>query len=180
MAELPCLYILLDHSASMNGAPLEALRQGMQVLLSAFERYSGQPIRAALIAYESAPTAVTAPQAIDSPSFSAEVDLILAALEPAGASNLGRALRRLAAELPKDAPAAIYLFSDGGFTDDWQSALAELRPRLKRFYAVACGMAADYQTLGAADQVLRVSDLTADLLLATLRDIVRDIVRGAK
>jgi uncharacterized protein YegL len=173
MAESPYLYILLDHSASMSGAPLEALRQGMQVLLSAFERYSGQPIRAALLAYESAPTAVTALQAIDSPLFNADANLILATLESAGASNLGKALRRLAAELPQGALAVIYLFSDGGFTDDWQCALAELRPRLKRFYAVACGMAANRATLAAADQVLPVSDLTADLLLATLRDIVR-------
>jgi hypothetical protein len=35
-------------------------------------------------------------------------------------------------------------------------------------------MAADHETLSAAaDQVLRVSNLTADLLLATLRDVVR-------
>lgn len=173
MAEPLCVYILLDHSASMSGAPLEALRQGTQVLLSAFERYSGRPIQAALIAYESVPTAVTALQAVDSALFDAEANLILATLESAGASNLGKALRRLAAELPQDALAAVYLFSDGGFTDDWQCALRELRPHLKRFYAVACGMSADLETLAAADRVLRVSDLTTDLLLETLRDVAR-------
>ncbi|MCS6872696.1 MAG: VWA domain-containing protein [Anaerolineae bacterium] len=169
MAETLCVYILLDHSASMSGTALESLRQGVQVLLSAFESYSGRLIKAAVLAYESMPTVVTPLQAIHSELFHADVNLILATLEPVGASNLGKALRRLAVELPQGASAALYLFSDGGFTDDWQEALAELRPRLKRFYAVACGIAPDRATLSAADQVLSVGSLTTDSLLATLR-----------
>ncbi|PJF31771.1 MAG: hypothetical protein CUN51_02180 [Candidatus Thermofonsia Clade 1 bacterium] len=171
MPEPLYVYVLLDHSASMSGTALEALRQGAQVLLSALESYNGRPIQAALIAYESAPTAVMALQPAHSELFHADANLILATLEPAGTSNLGRALRRLAADLPSDVSTVLYLFTDGGFTDDWQAALAEVRPRLKRFYAVACGMSADRAALSVADQVLSVGDLTADTLLATLRAI---------
>ncbi len=165
------LYILLDHSASMGGAALEALRQGAQVLLSALESCTGRPLRATLIAFESEPTVVTDPQDVRTGLFNADVNLVLATLEPAGASNLGKALRHLAKALPDSTAAVLYLFSDGGFTDDWLEALAELRPRLKRFYAIACGMAADRAALAAADQVLPVGDLTADSLLTALRAI---------
>ncbi|MFN7209035.1 MAG: vWA domain-containing protein [Aggregatilineales bacterium] len=170
MAEPLYVYLLLDHSASMSGAALESLRQGAQALLSAFESYGGRPLRAALLAFESAPTALTPPQDVRAELFHADFNLILATLEPAGASNLGGALRRLAAELP-DAPVALYLFSDGDFTDDGLEALAELRPRLKRFYAVACGMAANRAAFAAADQVFSVQQLTADVLLMSLRAI---------
>jgi uncharacterized protein YegL len=171
IAEPLCAYILVDCSASMSGAPFEALRQGVQVLLNAFERYNGRAVQAALLAFESAPILMTPLQAAHSEAFIADANQILATSEPAGASNLGKALRQLAAALPEGAMTALYLFSDGGFTDDWQSALAQVRPRLKCFYAVACGLSADREALSAADQVLSVDGLTADTLLTALRAI---------
>lgn len=169
MAEPLCVYVLIDHSASMNGAALESLRQGVQVLLSAFESYRGRPLKVSLLTFESTPTLLTPLSDAEAEEFTTDVSLILATLETVGASNLGKALRHLAQSLSEGAHNILYLFSDGNFTDDWQAALEALRPSLRRIYAVACGMAANQETLAVADQVLLVGNLTADALLATLR-----------
>ncbi|MCE7948834.1 MAG: VWA domain-containing protein [Chloroflexi bacterium CFX4] len=169
MAEPLCVYVLIDHSASMNGAALESLRQGVQVLLSAFEGYRVRPLKVSLLTFESTPTLLTPLSDAQAEEFTTDVSLILATLETAGASNLGKALRRLAESLSEGTHNILYLFSDGNFTDNWQAALEALRPNLRRLYAVACGMAANRETLAVADQVLLVGNLTADALLTTLR-----------
>ncbi len=169
MAEPLCVYVLIDHSASMNGAALESLRQGVQVLLSAFEGYRGRPLKVSLLTFESTPTLMTPLSDAEAEEFTTDVSLILATLETAGASNLGKALRHLADHLLEGTHNILYLFSDGNFTDDWEATLAALRPNFRRIYTVACGMAANRETLAAADQVLWVSNLTADALLTTLR-----------
>ncbi|MCC7448575.1 MAG: hypothetical protein IT324_14240, partial [Anaerolineae bacterium] len=48
-------YLLLDTSASMTGAPLEALKQGLQLLCGTFIARCTRPVHISLIGYESVP-----------------------------------------------------------------------------------------------------------------------------
>ncbi len=158
-------YLLLDTSASMTGAPLEALKQGLQLLCGTFLSRSKRPVRVSLIGFESAARAITSLQAVE--------DFAMPALDAAGSSGLGGAFRLLAQSMPDHDPTLVYVFTDGEPTDDWETALETLRPRVRQIVGIACGPAADAAMLGTiADPTFQMRELTPDLLFDTFRGMV--------
>lgn len=160
-----CVILLLDSSASMHGAPLESLRSALHLLCSTFISRSKRPVQIAMIAYESEAKVVLPlvnVQAVELPK-----------LDPAGASNLGKALglaASLMGGLAEGTPALMYILTDGDPTDDWQAALTALRPRLKGSYGVFCGMKANADTLKSElTHIYYTRELTPDLLFDTFR-----------
>src|SRR5688500_4737998 len=96
-------YLLLDTSASMAGAPLEALKQALHLLCGTFISRSKQPIKVGVISYESTPKEITPlgdVQAFEMPT-----------LEAGGASNLGKAFRLVSEKLSESDPTVIYVFT---------------------------------------------------------------------
>jgi uncharacterized protein YegL len=157
------IYLLLDISASMTGAPLEALKQGVNLLRNTLATRTARPSTVAAIAYESTPRELF-------PEAPAPGDLSLPPLEPGGASNLGRALRLLAEAAPQERPALLYIFTDGEPTDDWETALAGIRARVERVYAVLCGPgASETPFTQQVDRVFRIGDFSPERMLDTLR-----------
>jgi uncharacterized protein YegL len=78
-------WLLLDTSASMAGAPLEALKQALHLLCGTFISRSKQPVKVGVMSYESTIHEITPlgdVQGFEMPK-----------LEAGGASNLGKAFR---------------------------------------------------------------------------------------
>jgi uncharacterized protein YegL len=152
MRRLP-VYLLLDTSGSMSGEAIEAVKNGVQVMISSL-RQNPQAIETAFISIITFDT--EARQLVpltDLASFQ------MVELKATGTTALGAALKllsnRIDVELNKttmeqkgDWKPLVFIMTDGVPTDDWQSGMAELKKR-KTALTVACaaGSKADTNAL---------------------------------
>lgn len=152
MRRLP-VYLLLDTSGSMSGEPIEAVKNGVQVMISSL-RQNPQAIETAYISIITFDT--TAKQLIpltDLASFQ------MVNIQAGGTTALGEALKmvsnKIDTEVAKttteqkgDWKPLIFIMTDGTPTDDWQSGLNEFKKR-KTAFVVACaaGSKADTSVL---------------------------------
>jgi uncharacterized protein YegL len=168
MTEPLHVYTLLDVSASMHGAPVESLRQGLQSLVGTLIARSKRPVQIAIITYESTPTLLM-PLA-DVTTFGTFP--IPRTFPTEGTSGLGAALRFLLDSLPAHDPALLYIFTDGEPTDDWESVLPQAADRLNAIYGLICGLIADPRETALAahlERIFRMQDLTPDRAFDTFR-----------
>ena len=152
MRRLP-VYLLLDTSGSMSGEPIEAVKNGVQLMISSL-RQNPQAIETAflsIITFDS-----TAQQIIpltDLASFQ------MVDIRASGVTALGDALKlvsqkidtevaRTTTEQKGDWKPLVFIMTDGVPTDDWQSGLNEFKKR-KTSFTVACaaGSGADTKIL---------------------------------
>ena len=168
MRRLP-VYLLLDTSGSMTGEPIEAVKNGVQMMVHSL-RQNPQAIETAfvsIITFDS-----EAKQLIpltDLASFQT-VDL-----KAAGTTALGAALSLLADKLENEVTKTtleqkgdwkpiVFIMTDGVPTDDWQAGFQKLKA-VKKGLIVGCaaGNNADDKVLKEiADQVVRLSNTDAD------------------
>ena len=168
MRRLP-VYLLLDTSGSMTGEPIEAVKNGVQMMIHSL-RQNPQAIETAfvsIITFDS-----DAKQLIpltDLASFQT-VDL-----KAAGTTALGAALSLLADKLENEVTKTtleqkgdwkpiVFIMTDGVPTDDWQAGFQNLKA-VKKGLIVGCaaGNNADDKVLKEiADQVVRLSNTDAD------------------
>lgn len=152
MRRLP-VYLLLDTSGSMSGEPIEAVKNGVQIMISSL-RQNPQAIETAflsVITFDS-----TAQQIIpltDLASFQ------MVDIKATGVTALGEALKLVAnkidtevakttTEQKGDWKPLVFIMTDGIPTDDWQSGLNEFK-KSKVAFTVACaaGSGADANIL---------------------------------
>ena len=168
MRRLP-VYLLLDTSGSMTGEPIEAVKNGVQMMVHSL-RQNPQAIETAfvsIITFDS-----EAKQLIpltDLASFQT-VDL-----KAAGTTALGAALSLLADKLETEVTKTtleqkgdwkpiVFIMTDGVPTDDWQAGFQKLKA-VKKGLIVGCaaGNNADDKVLKEiSDQVVRLSNTDAD------------------
>lgn len=168
MRRLP-VYLLLDTSGSMTGEPIEAVKNGVQMMVHSL-RQNPQAIETAfvsIITFDS-----EAKQLIpltDLASFQT-VDL-----KAAGTTALGAALSLLADKLENEVTKTtleqkgdwkpiVFIMTDGVPTDNWQAGFQKLKA-VKKGLIVGCaaGNNADDKVLKEiTDQVVRLSNTDAD------------------
>lgn len=159
MRRLP-VYLLLDTSGSMMGEPIEAVKVGMQTMVSTLrkEPYALETAYLSVITFESSANQLvplTEIAAFQAPSIAAS-----------GATALGEALALLAdkidsevvrstAEVKGDWKPLVFLMTDGLPTDDWLKGLNRLK-RAKTGMIVACaaGHGADTTILKQITEVV--------------------------
>lgn len=141
MRRLP-VYILLDTSGSMMGEPIEAVKNGVQIMISSL-RQNPQAIETAflsIITFDS-----TANQIVPLTDLST---FQVPDIQSSGTTSLGEALNlvsncidrevaKTTAESKGDWKPLVFIMTDGIPTDDINSGLAELKKR-KTAFIVAC------------------------------------------
>ncbi len=166
MRRLP-VYLLLDTSGSMSGEPIEAVKNGVQIMISSL-RQNPQAIETAfisIITFDSSARQII--PLTDLASFQ------MMDIRATGTTALGDALKLVATcidnEVAKtttenkgDWKPLVFIMTDGVPTDDWESGLNEFNKR-KTAFTVACaaGSGADTTVLRQITQNV-VSLDTAD------------------
>jgi uncharacterized protein YegL len=152
MRRLP-VYLLLDTSGSMSGEPIEAVKNGVQIMISSL-RQNPQAIETAflsVITFDSSAQQII--PLTDLASFQ------MVDIKATGVTALGEALKLVAhkietevakttTEQKGDWKPLVFIMTDGIPTDDWQSGLNEFK-KAKVAFTVACaaGSGADANIL---------------------------------
>lgn len=152
MRRLP-VYLLLDTSGSMNGEPIEAVKNGVQVMISSL-RQNPQAIETAYISIITFDTEARQLVPLTDLASFQMVDL-----KATGTTALGSALKLLSSRIDEEVARTtpeqkgdwkplVFIMTDGVPTDDWQSGMTEFRKR-KTALTVACaaGSKADTKAL---------------------------------
>jgi len=142
MRRLP-IYLLLDTSGSMTGEPIEAVRNGVQILLSALRQdpYALETAYLSIITFDT-----TARQVVPLTELTA---FQMPDIQATGVTALGDALKLVAerahVEVMKttndqkgDWKPVVFLMTDGTPTDDWKRGLTAFQKQ-KFGMVVACG-----------------------------------------
>jgi uncharacterized protein YegL len=133
MRRLP-VYLLLDTSFSMRGEPIEAVKKGIEMLISTLRKdpYALETAYLSIIVFNS-----SADQVVPL----TELFLMrMPEIEAKGRSCLGEGLKLLAQSIEKDVIKSTYeqkgdwkplvfIMTDGGSTDPWKKAATDLRKR---------------------------------------------------
>lgn len=154
------VYLLLDCSGSMDGAPIEAVRRGVELFAQEVrsDTFANQTVHVAVITFDDDARMVTkglAPiEEFRPPQISA-----------AHSTSLGKALQVLRESLDKDVRPTVkggekgdwkplvFILTDGEPTDDWQTPRQEILARQQRkvlnVITVGCGPHLNEQNLKA-------------------------------
>ncbi len=166
MRRLP-VYLLLDTSGSMSGEPIEAVKNGVQILVSTLRQdpYALETAYLSVITFDSsarqvAPLAELA--AFQSPALSASGTTALGEALGLLAERVEAEVARTTADAKGDWKPLVFLMTDGAPTDDWRKGLDRLKQvRTGVIVACAAGQGADTAILKQITEVVVALD-TAD------------------
>lgn len=166
MRRLP-VYLLLDTSGSMHGEPIEAVKNGVQVLVSTLRQdpYALETAYLSIITFDSA-----AKQIVPLTELSM---FQMPDIQVSGTTSLGEALSLLSTKVDTEVTKTtfeqkgdwkplVFIMTDGEPTDDFRKGLAEFKKqKFGMVVACAAGQGANTNTLKEITEVVVQLD-TAD------------------
>ncbi|MEI2784131.1 MAG: VWA domain-containing protein [Candidatus Nanopelagicales bacterium] len=166
MRRLP-VYLVLDVSGSMHGEPIEAVRNGMQILVSTLrtDPYALETACISVITFDG-----TAKQLVpltdlmnfQPPDIQAGTTTSLGDALRLTKECMEREVQKTTAEVKGDWKPLVFLMTDGMPTDDWQAGLNEFKTaKTGMVIACAAGSGADSNILKQVTDTVVMLD-TAD------------------
>jgi len=186
MRKLP-VYLVLDTSGSMSGEPIQAVENGMQMLVSAL-RQDPQALESAYLSVITFNSSVK--QVVPLTELSG---FQMPALIASGSTELGAALtlvtecakREVAKSTPEkkgDWRPLVFVMTDGGPTDNWKKGLADFQAaRWGMVVCCAAGQAADTSVLKQiSESVVRLDTADSKTLAAFFKWVSSSISTSSK
>jgi len=184
------VYLLLDVSGSMSGAPIMAVEQGVQLL---HNELMGQPQAVEMVYLSVITFASSANQIIP---LTAITSFVPPPLSAGGGTALGGAMRELARALDNeiipttaqkkgDYKPLIFLLTDGEPTDSWEPEVSALKSRREKkagtIIALGCGDGVNQSVLKQiTESVLLMTDVTPDNLRAFFKWVSASVTTASK
>lgn len=149
MRRLP-VYLLLDTSGSMYGEPIEAVRNGVQVLISTLrsDPYALETAYLSIITFDNSAkqiTPLTELSAFQQPNIDANGCTALGEALELLANRVDAEVTKTTAEVKGDWKPLVFIMTDGEPTDNLNKGLAEFKKR-KFGTVVACAAGAGANT----------------------------------
>ncbi|WP_140919094.1 vWA domain-containing protein [Limnobaculum xujianqingii] len=166
MRRLP-IYLMLDTSGSMTGEPIEAVKNGVQTLLSTLRQdpYALETAYLSVITFDSSARQViplTELLNFKSPDLVATGTTAFGEALSLLASSIENEVQKTTAEIKGDWRPLVFIMTDGAPTDDWRKGLADFeKARTGVVVACAAGQHADTSVLQEVTEVVLQLD-TAD------------------
>lgn len=186
MRRLP-VYILIDTSGSMSGEPIEAVKNGMQAMMSALRKdpYALETAYMSVITFAS--------EVAQAKPLTEVAQFQPPAVTAGGGTSLGGALKKVAEcaerEVVKSTPdqkgdwkPLVFIMTDGMPTDNFDTGLAEFKKQ-KWGIVVACaaGTQADTKTLiRITECVVRLDAADSNAIAAYFKWVSSSISTGSK
>ena len=165
------VYLVLDCSGSMTGAPIEAVRQGMKTLLNELKSdpQALETVFLSVITFDSTARQVnplTELMLVKEPDFQATGTTALGAALKLLSECIDREVRQTTADQKGDWKPLIFLMTDGAPTDKWEDAADAIKAKKPgNFIACAAGAGADETVLKRmTDIVVKLNDLQPEAL----------------
>ena len=165
MRKLP-VYLLLDTSGSMSGEPIEAVKNGVQILVSGLRQdpYALETAYLSIITFESKARQIvplTELSQFQIPAFMASGTTALGAALSLLAEKMKTEVTKTTPEQKGDWKPLVFIMTDGEPTDDWQTGLKELKTQnLGVVVACAAGQQANTQILKQITDIVVQLDTT--------------------
>lgn len=186
MRRLP-VYLLLDTSGSMAGEPIEAVKNGVQMLASALraDPYALETAYLSVITFDSSARQIV--------PLTELTQFQMPGISASGGTSLGEGLSLLASkidsevvkstlEVKGDWKPMVFIMTDGMPTDNWQDGLADFRKR-KCGVVVACGIGqgADTEVLKqTTESVVQLDTTDSAAISAFFAWVTASVSSGSK
>lgn len=166
MRRLP-VYLLLDTSGSMHGEPIEAVKNGVQTLLTTLKQdpYALETAHISVLTFDSSArqrVPLTELLSFQMPALSASGTTSLGDALSLAASSINHEVQKTTADIKGDWRPLVFLMTDGAPTDNWRKGLNNFKQaRTGVVVACAAGQGADISVLKEITEIVLQLD-TAD------------------
>lgn len=186
MRRLP-VYLLLDTSGSMTGEPIEAVKNGVQMLIAALRQdpYALETAFISVITFDSDArqlVPLTELSLFQMPDIQAQATTSLGAALRLCGEKIDQEVQKTTMEVKGDWKPLVFIMTDGEPTDDLQAGLREFQAR-KTGIVVACaaGGHANTQTLKAiTDTVVQLDTADSSTIKAFFKWVSASISTGSQ